>query len=113
MDTISNVQATATAIWLTIALLGTGCDSSPDLLKATEEYLIIITEEDTNRDRLEELFAEFTATYGPHAKRHPILETLTRFGKFNPRNLNPSTNPIPLGATRYSRSQAELIAAVR
>ena len=84
MDTISNVQTTATAIWLTIALLGTGCDSSPDLLKATEEYLIIITEEDTNRDRLDELFAEFTATYGfiRQARRHPVLGTLTGFTQY-------------------------------
>ena len=34
MDAISNFQAIAIRMWLMIALLGAGCDSSPDLLKA-------------------------------------------------------------------------------
>jgi hypothetical protein len=115
MNAISNVQATATAIWLTIALLSTGCDSSPDLLKATDEYPIIITEEDTNRDRLDELFAEFTATYGfiRQARRHPVLGTLTGFTQFGQVNSNASASPIPLEPTREKWSEAELLEGVR
>ena len=115
MNAISNVQATATAMWLTIALLGTGCDSSPDLLKATDEYPITITEADTTRDRLDARFAEFTATYGliRRAKRHPVLGTLTYFNQSEHQVPNAFADPIPLGPTRKKWSEAELLEGVR
>ena len=111
MDAISNFQAIAIRMWLMIALLGAGCDSSPDLLKAIEEYPIIITTEDTNRDRLDEHFAEFMATYGflRNVERDPFLGTLRRFKQDNDAHPNESGDPIRLRPTRKKWSETELI----
>ena len=112
MDAISNFQAIAIRMWLMIALLGAGCDSSPDLLKAIEEYPIIITAEDTNRDRLDERFAEFMATYSflRNVERDPLLGTLRRFKQDNDAHPNESGDPIRLRPTRQKWSETELIA---
>lgn len=111
MDAISNFQTIAIRLWLMIALLGAGCDSSPDLLKAIEEYPIIITAEDTNRDRLDEHFAKFMATYGPfrEVERDSLLGTLRRFKQNNDVHPNESGDPIRLGPTRQKWSETELI----
>ena len=111
MDAISNFQTIAIRLWLMIALLGAGCDSSPDLLKAIEEYPIIITAEDTNRDRLDEHFAEFMATYGflRNVERDPFLGTLRRFKQDNDAHPNESGDPIRLRPTRQKWSETELI----
>ena len=111
MDAISNFQAIAIRMWLMIALLGAGCDSSPDLLKPIEEYPIIITAEDTNRDRLDERFAEFMATYSflRNVERDPLLGTLRRFKQDNEAQPNESGDPIRLRPTRQKWSETELI----
>jgi hypothetical protein len=111
MDAISNFQAIAIRMWLMIALLGAGCDSSPDLLKAIEEYPIIIIVEDTKRDRLDERFAEFIATYGPFrdVARNPVLGTLKSFKQRNKTYPNESGDPIRLKPTRQKWSETELI----
>lgn len=111
MDAISNFQTIAIRLWLVIALWGAGCDSSPDLLKAIEEYPIIITAEDTNRDRLDEHFAEFMATYSflRNVERDPFLGTLRRFKQDNDAHPNESGEPIRLKPTHQKWSEAELI----
>ena len=111
MNAISNFQAITIRMWLMIALLGAGCDSSPDLLKAIEEYPIIIIVEDTKRDRLDELFAEFIATYGPFrdVARNPVLGTLKSFQQRNKAHPNESGDPIRLKPTRQKWSETELI----
>ena len=111
MDAISNFQAIAIRMWLMIALLGAGCDSSPDLLKPIEEYPIIIIVEDTKRDRLDERFAEFIATYGPFrdVARNPVLGTLKSFKQRNKTYPNESGDPIRLKPTRQKWSETELI----
>lgn len=111
MDAISNFQSITIRMWLMIPILGLGCDSSPDLLKPIEEYPIIITAEDTNRDRLDEHFAEFMAIYSflRNVERDPVLGTLRRFKQDNDAHPNESGDPIRLRPTRKKWSETELI----